>query len=88
MKNEPNQKLSLSLKKVWRERYDEIMKKRNQTHTLEKQEQQSQRIKLHFVEHPEHRVAISLAQKRKWAKYKKALNYCTNAGITFGEDSL
>ncbi len=33
------------------------------------------------IEHPEHRQAISLAQKNKWQIYKKALAYCKNAGI-------
>lgn len=42
---------------------------------------QSEAIKQHFKEHPEHKKAISLAQKNKWTRYKKALQYCKEAGI-------
>jgi len=42
---------------------------------------QSKAIKQHYKEHPEHRKAISLAQKNKWVRYKKALEYCIQANI-------
>lgn len=42
---------------------------------------QSEAIKQHFKEHPEHKKAISLAQKNKWARLKAADEYCKKAGI-------
>lgn len=72
--------ISNALKKVWRERRDEIMESR-QKHKLETSEKASIAIKKHFLEHPEHRKAISLAQKKRWAKLKAAETYCKENNI-------
>lgn len=72
--------ISNALKKVWAERRDEIMKSR-QIHKLDRSEKASIAIKKHFLNHPEHRTAISLAQKNRWAKLKAAEQYCKKANI-------
>lgn len=72
--------ISNALKKVWAERRDEIMESR-QIHKLDSREKASIAIKKHFLDHPEHRTAISLAQKNRWAKLKAAEQYCKKANI-------
>lgn len=72
--------ISNALKKVWAERRDEIMKSR-QIHKIDSREKASIAIKKHFNNHPEHRQAISLAQKNKWIKIKRALDYCKQNNI-------
>lgn len=78
MKSEANQKRSESMKRVWVDNREHMILSR----TSESKAKQSAKIKQHFLEHPEHRTAISVAQKKKWSKYKKALAYCKQAGIS------
>jgi len=88
MNNEKNTKLSLAMKSIWLNERDRMMKPR-QEQSREIKEIQSLKIKKHFVDHPEHRTAISNAQKVKWIKMKKALAYCDRNGVNlFGEDFL
>ena len=80
-----NKKNSIALTRVWKEKRGDMMKNRlNQT--PEQKEVHNQKIRQHFIVHPEHRTAISNAQKKKWAKYKKALQYCKLAGINLEVD--
>lgn len=69
------------MKKTWKTKRTKMMQNR----TPEMYKKQGENIKKHFIEHPEHRTAISLAQKNKWQIYKKAMAYCKNAGIDLGE---
>lgn len=80
MKSRKQINISKAIKKMWRERRDEIMESR-QTHKLEASEKASIAIKKHFNNHPEHRKAISLAQKNRWAKLKAAETYCKENNI-------
>jgi hypothetical protein len=82
-----NEKMSESMKKTWETNRNAIMFKRNLVANETKQKL-SANIKKHFLEHPEHKIAISNAQKTKWAKYKKAVEYCKNNNIELGEDFL
>ena len=81
MKSEANQKRSESMKQVWLNKREEMLSYQKSIPYSSKK-LWSDKIKQHFVEHPEHRVAISNAQKSKWSKYKKALAYCKQAGIS------
>jgi hypothetical protein len=80
MKSEANQKRSESMKQVWLTRKEEMLNSR-EIKTSESRKLWSDKIKQHFVDHPEHRLALSNAQKKKWSQYKKALAYCKQAGI-------
>lgn len=80
MKSEANQKRSESMKKVWLTRKEEMLNSRKLNKNKSKK-LWSDKIKQHFVDHPEHRLALSNAQKKKWSQYKKALAYCKQAGI-------
>lgn len=80
MKSEANQKRSESMKQVWSRKREEILNSR-EIKTSESRKLWSEKIKKHFKDHPEHRLAISNAQKNKWSQYKKALAYCKQAGI-------
>lgn len=81
MKSEANQKRSESMKQVWLNKREEMLSYQKSIPNSSKK-LWSDKIKQHFVEHPEHRTAISLAQKKKWSQYKKALAYCKQAGIS------
>jgi len=85
MKSTKNQKISNALIKVWKNRREDMMQPRIKNQDVIRQ-QQSERIKQHYKEHPEHRTAISQAQKHKWQTYKKALAYCKNAGLNLEVD--
>jgi hypothetical protein len=74
MKTNANQKRSLAMQKIWRNERKKMMQNRNK-------QKQSANIKKHYAEHPEHRTAISYAQKQKWAKIRRALQYCDSLGI-------
>lgn len=80
MKNEVNTKRSNSMKEIWATSKNKMMASRERN-AVQIKAIQSEKIKKHYLEHPEHRTAISIAQKNKWVKYKKALTYCVNAGI-------
>lgn len=80
MKSERNKKISEALKKIWKERRNQIMESR-QIHKLTTLEKQSLGIKSHFEAHPEHRTAISKAQKKRWRKINNALRICKELGI-------
>lgn len=80
MRSKRQVNISNALKKVWRERRDEIMESRL-IHKLDSSEKASIAIKKHFNNHPEHRQAISLAQKNRWARLKAAETYCKKANI-------
>lgn len=80
MKSERNKKISEALKKIWKERRNQIMESR-QIHKLTTLEKQSLGIKSHFEAHPEHRTAISKAQKKRWRKINNALTICKKLGI-------
>lgn len=54
--------------------------------TVAMNQKSSESIKKHFKNHPEHKTAISDAQKNKWKKYKKAIQYCKDAGIILEGD--
>lgn len=80
MKSEANQKRSESMKQVWLTKRKEMLNSRKLNKNKSKK-LWSEKIKKHFKDHPEHRIAISNAQKKKWSQYKKALAYCKQAGI-------
>lgn len=76
-----NEKRSESMKQVWLTKREEMLNSR-EINASSSRKLWSDKIKQHFVDHPEHRTAISLAQKNKWSQYKKALAYCKQAGIS------
>jgi hypothetical protein len=83
-----NKALSDNMKEVWKKQRQQIMAKRKAKYP-ESKAIQSANIKKHFEEHPEHATAISVAQKIKWVKYKKALAYCVKNNISLcGDDCL
>lgn len=85
MRSKRQVNISNALKKVWAERRDEIMKSR-QIHKLDSREKASIAIKKHYLNNVEHRLAISDAQKNKWIKIKKALDYCKQNNINLEDD--
>lgn len=80
MKSERNKKISEALKKIWKERRNQIMESRR-IHKLTTFEKQSLGIKSHFESHPEHRIAVSQAQTKRWRKINNALTTCKKLGI-------
>jgi len=84
MRSQKQINISIALKKVWKERREELMEHRNNNKEQIKQ-LQHERIIEHFQKHPEHREAISLAQKQKWVKIGKALKYCKDNKINLDE---
>jgi hypothetical protein len=88
VKNEKNTKLSNAMKLIWVNDRERMMKPR-QEQSAEIKDKQGAKIRKHFADHPEHRAAISNAQKFKWVKIKKALEYCDRKGVNlFEEDFL
>ena len=85
MKNEKNTKLSNAMKLIWATDRERMMLPRKEQ-SKEIKEVQGAKIRQHFREHPEHRAAISDAQKHKWFKYKKALAYCINNNVNLGDE--
>lgn len=55
--------------------------KENTKHSIKSKQQAGKKIKAHFKKHPEHRQAISEAQKKRWTEYKNALRVCQELGI-------
>jgi hypothetical protein len=80
MSDERSQKISDSMRKVWEKKREEIMQKR-ELKSKETKQKQSEKIKEHYAKDTKHRVAISNAQKQKWARYKNAIKYCEDEGI-------
>jgi PAB1-binding protein PBP1 len=80
MTNETRIKQSNAMKKIWKEKREQIMESRR-IHKLTTLEKQSLGIKSHFEAHPEHRTAISKAQKKRWRKINNALRICKELGI-------
>jgi len=85
MRSQRQVNISNALKKVWAERRDEIMESRL-IHKLEASEKASIAIKKHYMNNVEHRLAISNAQKNKWIKIKRALDYCKQNNINLEDD--
>lgn len=85
MKTTKQIKQSESMKQIWREQRVEMMQARRE-HSEEIKQIQSYKIKQHFIEHPEHRTALSNAQIKKWSKIKAALSYCEINNINLGVD--
>jgi len=84
MKNPSNKKQSVTMKKTWLIERERMMQPRIDNQVIIKAKQSS-KIKQHFIDHPEHKIALSKAQKNKWLKYKRALQYCENAGVDLSE---
>ena len=80
VKSETNLKRSKSMKQHWLKNRDSMMLLR-QAKAVESKEKAGSKIKQHFLDHPEHRASISVAQKIKWIKYKKAVKYCEQNGV-------
>lgn len=77
MKSERNRKISEALKKTWKTKRNKMMQNR----TPEMYKKQGENIKKHFIEHPEHKIAISKAQTKRWRKINNALTICKKLGI-------
>lgn len=79
MNKESRQQLSKSMKEVWAKKRLKILKAR--VPSKAEKELNSLKMKKHYLEHPEHKKAISLAQKNKWVRLKAADEYCRKANI-------
>jgi hypothetical protein len=84
MRTQKQIKQSESMKQVWQKHRMEMIAARKENEEITKQIQ-SYKIKQHFIEHPEHRTALSNAQIKKWSKIKAALAYCEINNINLGE---
>lgn len=80
MKSTKQINISKGIQKLWDDKHDEIMKLR-EAHKDETSEKISMGVKQHYLMNNTHKKAISDAQKSKWVRIGKALDYCKKQGV-------
>lgn len=80
MKSTKQINISKAIQKKWDDKHDEIMTIRN-AHKEETSEKISFGVKQHYLMNTNHKKAISDAQKNKWVRIGKALDYCKKQGV-------